>query len=222
MHVLYIGYAHSLISYLIRCLDQNPTLFPSTHPTERPTPLPYCPPAYDPNEQNYEIGAQVSVVNYIHECAGGKLKDKAYIYEPYCSISDISILDGHVGEIELWNEAWQPVSACYTTETPTITPSIQPTEWPTLSPTWSPVGGLWYPDLYVEQQRCVQGHDYPHWMSLSSNTKEYLFDTRDDCCAEHFCEETMKPTRKPSRPPSRQPSKSPSRRPSDARKLYTV
>ena len=137
--------------------QQNPTNSPSKTPTNEPTPLPYCPPAYDPNKTNYIAGDQVELLNHIHECAGGRDETEARIYEPYCNIVDASQL--LQAELELWNEAWTPISACYKTATPTESPSPEPTYLPSSSPVESP--GVWYPDLYVEEQRCVKGEDYP-------------------------------------------------------------
>ena len=149
--------------------QQYPTISPSSNPSNQPTPLQYCPPAYDPDKTNYIVGEQVELMNHIHICAGGRSIEEAQIYEPYCNIFHQSMLNqGNLQvELELWNEAWTFTSACYKTEVPTTSPM---TDYPSISPTNNPTEtGPWYPDLYVEEQRCVRGDDYPFWMSLSSN-----------------------------------------------------
>jgi len=195
-------------------MSQYPTISPSNNPSNQPTPLSYCPPAYDPNKTNYIAGEQVELMNHIHTCAGGRSIEEAQIYEPYCNIFHQSMLDQSnlQVELQLWNEAWTFTSACYKTDKPTTSPI---TDYPTISPTNNPTEtGLWYPDLYVEEQRCVRGDDYPLWMSLSSNVNDYLFESREDCCSKHVCEETSKPTRKPSKSPTMKPSNMPSKKPS--------
>ena len=153
-------------------------------------------------------------MNHIHTCAGGRSQQEAQIYEPYCNIFHQSMLDQSnlQVELQLWNEAWTFTSACYKTDVPTTSPI---TDYPTISPTNNPTEtGLWYPDLYVEEQRCVRGDGYPFWMSLSSNVNDYLFESREDCCSKHVCEETSRPTRKPSKSPTMKPSNIPSKKPS--------
>lgn len=109
---------------------------PTGAPTEFPTPLQYCPPAYDLSETQYKAGDQVEINLHIFECAGGQDEAEKSKFVPYCNIvNDSELADD---EKELWNEAWKPIHACYRTETPTFMPSKQPSVKPTKRPTFSP------------------------------------------------------------------------------------
>ena len=116
-----------------------PTSGPSTEPTNNPTPLPYCPPAYDPLQTNYAAGQLVEVDLVIFQCS------EELGYEMYCNIYDWDdvLLAQDVNAKEKWDMAWVEVSACYTTQTPTAMPSDGPTaspitEFPTREPIANP------------------------------------------------------------------------------------
>ena len=112
------------------------TVSPTVAWTEFPTPLQYCPPAYDLSETQYKAGDQVEINLHIFECAGGQDEAEKYKFVPYCNmVNDSELTDD---EKELWDVAWKPVCACYKTETPTFMPSQHPSVRPTERPTFPP------------------------------------------------------------------------------------
>lgn len=109
----------------------NPSTFPTVNPTNAPTPLQYCPPAYDTSRTDYVVGDLVESELYIFQCSSGPNKRMYQMYEPYCNVADSSSLSE--SELELWNVAWIPLQECYTTVHPTVSPSYRPSNLPSSS-----------------------------------------------------------------------------------------
>ena len=106
----------------------NPSLSPSSRPTENPTPIPYCPPAYDSSKVDYTAGESVEIDSFVFKCS------EEPGYEVYCNIaewdeSNTFIVSEGLSK-DIWNNAWEAVSACYTTQTPTTSPVVDPTAAP--------------------------------------------------------------------------------------------
>ena len=92
-----------------------------------PTTLDYCPDPYDSETDTYAAGDRVSVHSHVFEC-------RPPPYEYYCNVDLLSSVDlgqieedgGIVRATEYYKGAWEPVSPCYETETPTGGPTAGP------------------------------------------------------------------------------------------------
>ena len=107
-----------------------PSFAPSDQPTASPTPLPYCPPAYDLAKTDYVTGERVEVGGYVFECRRSsgdddEDEDDDVDYVRYCNMPDPSELTTD-DEFRDWTDSWVEVSACYTTMSPTRSPSAGP------------------------------------------------------------------------------------------------
>ena len=113
------------------------TMTPTSEPTDSPTPVPYCPPAYDLIKSDYVAGDKVEVEGFAFECNRGGVDGVEYV--PYCNTPYPDHLDEE--DMEMWNDAWVEISACYVTTTPTSGPPIEmPTTNPSVRPTGAPSG----------------------------------------------------------------------------------
>ena len=93
---------------MVNCV-QNPTFSPSQipstiSPTTAPTPIQYCPPAYNPLEKGYVAGDKVEFSLGIYECARGRNETEVHKYQPYCNVAHALALADE--EFEYWSSAW--------------------------------------------------------------------------------------------------------------------
>jgi hypothetical protein len=113
------------------------TASPTSEPTDSPTPISYCPPAYDLTKTDYIAGQRVEVEGFAFECNQGGIDGVEYV--PYCNTPYPDHLDEE--DMEMWNDAWVEISACYMTTTPTSGPTTEsPTIHPSAGPTGAPSG----------------------------------------------------------------------------------
>lgn len=134
---------------------QTPSTSPTFNPTTSPTSQPYCPPPYSDTKTNYKAGDLVTVDSNIFKC-----NDDQYIYEEYCNIADDRWLSST--EKELWDNAWEYVSGCYTTTSPTGAPTVMPTEMPSVMESSRPsIDKSGMPSIHHSDQPSVEDSDAP-------------------------------------------------------------
>ncbi|EJK51676.1 hypothetical protein THAOC_29131 [Thalassiosira oceanica] len=117
-----------------RCAKLPP---PSLH--SAPTALDHCPDPYVPGNVSYAAGDRVSVHSHVFEC-------RPPPYEYYCGVDVLGSADagrieedgGIVRAREYYAGAWEPVSPCLETGTPTGGPTVVPTGFPTVQPSLLP------------------------------------------------------------------------------------
>ena len=110
-----------------RCCSRCAKILPPPPLCSAPTVLDHCPDRYDPGNDSYAAGDQVSVHSHVFECQPPP-------YEYYCSVDILGSVDaerieadgGIVQASEYYNGAWEPVSPCYETETPSGGPTTRP------------------------------------------------------------------------------------------------
>ena len=174
-------------AYFLQEPTNKPSAYPTFSPTNTPTLLQYCPPAYNLTKTDYVVGDLVEAESHIFQCANGPTNDTYYMYARYCNIVDAAMLGDNETEKELWDLAWTPLHACYRTGVPTLSPT-------TMEPT---VQSSMEPSIQSSDEPSVQSSEVP---SVQSSEVPSIAMSES-------------PSSSPSSSPSARPTKRPTKQP---------
>jgi len=181
------------------CLEQSPTMSPTTYPTwspssSFPTLTTLCPEAYDSSgSRRYKKGSEVAVNHVAYRC-------KPAPHSAYCNKaefqppqkdpgspvtatetkSNIPVSNIGGGQ-QLWQDAWERLRQC--NYAPSTSPSTRPT---TAAPSYPNCRTRWHPGERFDMRICTNSPSYPSSWNDPIMLLTYFTDTAEECCEKFY------------------------------------